>query len=162
MAVPFQHRRMNSATRALYTILISEFVYDTDSDEVYVGDGVTAGGLLVGGGGGSTLVPVINKTSNFVAAGAETGTRYTNTGAGGTVVGTLPAATVGLAFGLSISATQILRFDAAGTDTINYAGTASAAGGVIEGNVIGWFLMIECHVTGRWTVTNVQGGWTVT
>lgn len=114
------------------------------------------------GGSSSTTVTVVNKTANFSITSGESSTRYTNTGAGGTVVGSLPAAVIGLNYGLSINAAQILRFDANGTDTINWAGTTSAAGGTIDGNVVGWFLLIECHVTGKWIVTQIQGGWTVT
>lgn len=111
---------------------------------------------------GTGNVSVSNKTTNFSALSTESGTRYTNNGAAGTVVGSLPAATVGLNFGFSVATAQILRADADGTDTINWAGTVSAAGGTIEGNVVGWFIMLECHVTGKWTVTQSQGGWTVT
>lgn len=162
MAVPFQHRRGNTATRLALTLLPSELYFDTDTEELYVGDGTTAGGVLVGGGSGAANVTVSNKTTNFNALAVESGTRYTNNGAAGTVVGSLPAATVGLNFGFSVATAQILRADANGTDTINWAGTVSAAGGVIEGNVVGWFVLIECHVTGIWTVTQSQGGWTVT
>jgi hypothetical protein len=143
-----------------YTPLVSELFFDTDTNRLYIGDGTTAGGVIVGG----TSIPlsVINKTANFSAGTGESGTRYTNSGAAGTVIGSLPAATIGLAFALSVITAQILRFAANGTDVITWAGTDSAAGGTIEGNVKGWFLLLECHATGLWTVTQSQGGWTIT
>jgi len=162
MADVLQHRRGSSATRLGLTPAVSELFWDTDANSLYSGDGSTAGGILVGGPGAGSTVSVSNKTANFSITGAESSTRYTNNGAGGTVVGSLPAATVGLVFALSVAAAQTLRFAANGTDTINYGGTVSAAGGTIEGNVVGWFLLIECHVAGKWTVVNAQGGWTVT
>lgn len=161
MPIPFQLWRGDTAERTAATPLAGELFFDTDVDSLYIGDGVTVGGIPVGGTI-STLVIVSNKTTNFSILGVESSTRYTNNGAGGTVVGSLPAATIGLSFGFSVATAQTLRADAAGTDTINWAGTVSAAGGVIEANVVGSFVLLECHVTGEWTVTQSQGGWTVT
>lgn len=162
MSIPFQVRHLSSATRLATTPLSGELIYDTQTDELFSGDGSTAGGILIGGGTDGYLVPISDKATSFSILAPESGTRFTNAGAAGTVVGSLPAATVGLNFGFSVAAAQVLRADANGTDTINWAGTISAAGGTIEGNVVGWFLAIECHVTGKWTVTVSQGGWTVT
>lgn len=160
MSSVLKHRRGTTAVRTTITLADGELYRDTDTDAWYGGDGVTPGGILLDGG--ATTLVVFNKTGNFSALAAESGARYTNDGAAGTVVGSLPAATVGLNFGFSVATAQILRADANGTDTINWAGTVSAAGGTIEGNVVGWFVLIECHVTGKWTVTQSQGGWTVT
>jgi len=157
-----QHRNNTTAVRLSYTPFPGEFFFDTDTSLLYVGDGATAGGLLVGGGGTGSTVLVANKTADFPLAGADSGFRFTNAGASVTIVGLLPPATVGLVYGFSVAVAHTLGAVADGTDTINWAGTASAAGGTIEGNVVGWFALLECHVAGRWTVTQAQGGWIVT
>jgi hypothetical protein len=65
MAVQFQHRRMDTATRTAYTLLAAELVYDTDLDAMYAGDGTTPGGLPVGG----TSTAITSLTGPITAAG---------------------------------------------------------------------------------------------
>ena len=48
-----QIRRGTEAERLSITPLTAELIYTTDTQLVYVGDGVTAGGILVGSGGGN-------------------------------------------------------------------------------------------------------------
>jgi hypothetical protein len=43
-----QHRRAASAARVLVTPADGEFFVDTDTYYVYIGDGSTAGGVLIG------------------------------------------------------------------------------------------------------------------
>ena len=47
-----QLRRGTSGTRTTITPAAGELIYTTDTKLVYVGDGSTAGGTLVTGGGG--------------------------------------------------------------------------------------------------------------
>jgi hypothetical protein len=125
-------------------------------------DGVNYFAIRGAAGSTATTVPVVAKTANFSVSAGESGTRYTNVGAGGTVIGSLPAAVIGLNYGLSVIVNQILRFAANGTDVITWSGSDSAPGGTIEGNTKGWFIMLECHAAGTWVVTQSQGGWTLT
>jgi hypothetical protein len=48
-----QIRRGTEAERLTITPLTAELIYTTDTQLVYVGDGTTAGGILVGSGGGN-------------------------------------------------------------------------------------------------------------
>ena len=46
--------RITTADRTGLTPDIGEIIYDTDLDAYYGGDGSTAGGIAIGGGGGGT------------------------------------------------------------------------------------------------------------
>lgn len=50
----FQLRRGTNAQRTAITPLQGELLYTTDTKNLYVGDGTTAGGVIVSGGGGGT------------------------------------------------------------------------------------------------------------
>jgi hypothetical protein len=52
---PFQIRRGELNKVADYVAAEGEMVYSTTTNKVYVGDGVTVGGILVSGGAGGDL-----------------------------------------------------------------------------------------------------------
>jgi hypothetical protein len=52
MSQKIQIRRGVEAQRALVTPDVGELLYTTDGKQIFIGDGATAGGLLVGGGTG--------------------------------------------------------------------------------------------------------------
>ena len=54
MAIQF--RNLSSSEVATYTPLAAEPVYNRDTGELIVGDGTTAGGIIIGSGGGSGYV----------------------------------------------------------------------------------------------------------
>lgn len=123
--------------------------------------------LLASGGSLGTILGgrlVRARTADLTLTAAESWIHYTNTGAAGQVVFTLPAATlaneVGLEYFFTVTAAQNLRVAAAGTDTIQIAGQAATAGG---GNVncatIAGTLRITCTSTGKWTA-HAGGTWT--
>jgi hypothetical protein len=56
----FQLRRGTNAQRSAITPLQGELLYTTDTKTLYVGDGTTAGGTLVSGGGGSGALYAIS------------------------------------------------------------------------------------------------------
>lgn len=89
------------------------------------------------------------------------GTWYTNTGATGEIILTLPTAATGRRFMFAVDAAQYLRVKAAGTDTIRDAATVSAAAGYIRANVAGNVLEVTCIASGKWYVTRKIGTWTV-
>jgi len=154
-----QHRRAASAARVLLTPAAGEFFVDTDTWYLYVGDGATAGGILVGNFAAGIVTAT--KTSNYSILSGDNGTRYNNIGAGGTVILSLPAAAAGLQFAGAVFAAQYLRFTADGSDVIKYGGTDSAGGGYIRSNQSGAFLQLEAHGTGAWIVSSDSGSWSV-
>ncbi len=96
------------------------------------------------------------RTADLTLTVAESGIHYTNTGAGGQIVFTLPAATltneVSATYQFTVTAAQNLRVQAAGTDTIQIAGAViTAGGGNVTSNTIAATLRITCTSTGAWT-----------
>ena len=68
---------------------------------------------------------------------------------------TLPAATVGLRFPFGTDSAQKLRLTAAGSDTIQRAGTTSGAGGFYETAAEDGFQgAIRCWKSGQWIIEN--------
>jgi hypothetical protein len=57
-----QLRRGTSGTRTTITPAAGELIYTTDTKLVYVGDGSTAGGNIISGGGGG-LTDIVNDTT---------------------------------------------------------------------------------------------------
>jgi Major tropism determinant N-terminal domain len=70
MSQKIQIRRGVEAQRALITPDVGELLYTTDNKEIFVGDGVTPGGLLVSGGTGVGFVQKIRGTQ-AIASGAD-------------------------------------------------------------------------------------------
>lgn len=101
------------------------------------------------------------KTSNYTVMVADTGVLFNNSGAAGAVTNTLPAAIVGLHYGLDVETAQNFAFKAIGTDTIRSAGTASAAAGLIFSSTVGGTVHITCNVAGKWVVDSLIGSWSV-
>src|ERR1700685_3855952 len=71
MSQKIQIRRGVEAQRALVTPDVGEMLFTTDDKQLFVGDGATAGGLLVGGG---TMVGYVQKIrgTQAIASGADT------------------------------------------------------------------------------------------
>ena len=55
MSQKIQIRRGVEAQRALITPDVGELLFTTDNKQLFIGDGATAGGLLVGGGTASVM-----------------------------------------------------------------------------------------------------------
>lgn len=61
--------RITTADRTGLTLDVSEVVFDTDTESLWIGDGATAGGIEVGTGvGGSSWSEVTVTDANFTAA----------------------------------------------------------------------------------------------
>lgn len=95
------------------------------------------------------------KTADFTITAAESGTLFTNRGAAGTVIGTLPATPYkGLRYGFYTVAGQILRVTAGTADTliaVNDA-TADSAGFETASLLIGNFIEVIGDGTGWMTI----------
>lgn len=96
-----------------------------------------------------------NKTSDYTIVASDNFTMFSNTGAGGTVVLTLPAIANGYMFGLRCEAAQVLRFtsnegsNVIGTSTTQTSVSVTAIGGVIwvYSNAAGTKWIVEQHGT---------------
>ena len=79
MAIEVQLRRGTSAQNATFTGIVGELVYTTDTKDLYVHDGSTAGGTLVGGGAASiadgsiTYAKIQDIAANNVFLGNDNG-----------------------------------------------------------------------------------------
>jgi hypothetical protein len=70
MSQKIQIRRGVEAQRALVIPDAGELLFTTDTKELFVGDGTTAGGLLMGGGSNAGFVQKIRGTQ-AIASGAD-------------------------------------------------------------------------------------------
>jgi hypothetical protein len=108
---------------------------------------------------------VVARITDLALTTAESGILYTNTGAGGQVIFTLPAATltnnVGCCFGFCVRAAQNIRVVAAGADVINLAAAASAGGGRIDSNTVRSMVWLYVSGAGFWDAIE-NGTWTAT
>lgn len=149
-----QHRRSNTAGVAAATPAAGEVLINTDNQQLYVGNGVDAGGFLVG------RLIIESKTSTYAVLATDNGKHFNNAGAGGAITFNLLAAVPGLSYGFGVADAQNVIVDANGTDIIVAAGLSSSAGGNFSSNVQYSFLLIECHVAGVWMISSMIGPWT--
>ena len=81
-----QVRRGTNAQRLLITPLPGELIYTTDTRNVYVGDGLTLGGILVSGSGGGLLTEDVQDICGpMFTGGTHTGISFTYDDETGTV-----------------------------------------------------------------------------
>jgi len=94
------------------------------------------------------------KTANYTLTANDCGKTFTNEGAGAAVTFALPAATaarVGLWYRFVAKASQEIRIDPNGTETIALdTGAQQAAGAYITFNLIGERVSVECVKAGEW------------
>lgn len=102
------------------------------------------------------------KTAAYTITTAENGTGFTNAGAPGAIVLSLPPATVGLHYYFRVSAAQELRIDPNGTETISLpsTGVPGAAGKYLVADAVGESVHLVCAVAGSWSVFGAHGTWT--
>lgn len=105
---------------------------------------------------------VAAKTAAYTVTAAESGKRFTNTGASGAIAFTLPAAAIGLEYWFWVGAAQELRIDPNGSETIALpsTGAQSAAGKYISADAVGEWVHVECVKAGEWAVMGYLGTWT--
>jgi hypothetical protein len=124
---------------------------------------IISGGLIIEGAQRRTNFGSVEAhTADDTLTAAESGTTHTNAGAGGAIALTLPPATVGLNYNFVVRATQELRIDPDGTETISLpsSGAVQAAGAYLTANAIGEQVTIFCDTAGTWAVRSYNGTWT--
>ncbi len=105
---------------------------------------------------------VVSKTTNYTLVANDQGTAFTNTGASGTVIFTLPAAVLGLSYAFSVEVAQILEVLAVGSDVLRIGTAQSVAAGNLQSIAIGSTLILKCTKAGVWSAMGgVSGTWTV-
>lgn len=107
---------------------------------------------------------VAAKTADYtVVANTDNGKTFTTAGATGTVVFSLPAATVGQWYQFVNKAdTYELRIDPNGSEVMALPSTGAlqTAGSYLTANAIGESVQIQCVVAGVWDVVAYTGTWT--
>lgn len=108
---------------------------------------------------------VVTKTTGTTAVTADQANSdvvLTNTGAGGAITFTLPAATPGMRVTAFLKAAQELRLDPNGTETIALPSTGAqgAAGKYLVADAVGEYVQLLCVVAGTWSSIGYFGTWT--
>lgn len=92
----------------------------------------------------------------------ESGTIHTTVGASGTVVLTLPPATLGLEFFFYVGEAQALQIEPASGEFISLpsTGVPEAANDYITADLEGESVHLMCCEAGKWAVMGFTGTWT--
>lgn len=100
---------------------------------------------------------ITNKTANYTIVAADlTGrTKFTNSGAAGTVIFTLPTAAANYRTAVRIVEAQIVTITPQAGDTIFMGGTTLAAGTSVSAKVVGFEFIIESYAANKWVVRGV-------
>jgi len=153
----------------------SASVVEDNSGNAAIANDLTVGGNLsvagsvvfgtplpvVSGGTGVTGFGVVtSKTAGYAVLAADSYKDFDNNGAAGSVTFTLPASTVGLAYGFAVMEAQNLVVDAPGGVTIYLGALSTTAGGTITSNEVGSYLFIKCRSATEWIVQSSMGSWT--
>lgn len=108
--------------------------------------------VFIGGGSNSTT----SLTADRTLAASDNGITINNTGAAGTVIATLPAS-AGISANWKVharvTAAQILRLKAQGTDTIRFDSIEGVAAGCLQAAELGACITIEYQGAGKFYVT---------
>jgi hypothetical protein len=123
-------------------------------------DSVTHANLILSGQLQRFKSKVQAKTADYTITTDESGTIFTNDGAGGAVVLTLPAAAAGLRYTFITVTSASFKALRAGTDVIYYDGTNTYT--YAEKALLGHSLTLVCTKTGVWSVESIGGTWTFT
>lgn len=105
---------------------------------------------------------VTARTTNLSVPTAASRTTYSNEGAGGTVVFTLPTASAGLEYEFYVLAAQTLNVTANTGDTIRLGASVSASAGNITNAIIGGYVRLVALNATEWIASAPVGVWTVT
>jgi len=105
---------------------------------------------------------ISTKTADFSVTYGEHQTAFNNSGAAGTITGTLPVARVGYEYTFVVTTAQALRVDPNGTETIALpsTGVPGAAGKYLTSSTVGNTLTVVADTTGTWRVKSYTGTWT--
>lgn len=142
MAVPYLFAERSGRVPASY--LDADFAYLLERST-----GVTGFGLVTA------------KTASDTLTAAQSYQTFTNEGAAGPVILTLPTPAAGLEFTAAVVASQTLILDVTGSVVIALGpGIESTAGGQVSANEPGAFVTLKCLSATRWQAIAGGNGWT--
>jgi len=109
---------------------------------------------------GRAPITVFDKTAAYTILSSECGCCFTNDGAAGAIVLTLPVGEEGLHYYFNVRAAQELRIDPNGTETISLPsdGIPGAAGKYLTANALAESVHL-LFVDGNWCVLGYTGTW---
>jgi hypothetical protein len=106
---------------------------------------------------GSGTLSVSPQTGSGAISGSDSGKRLTNTGAGGNITLTLPAASVGLSYSFTVVAAHSIIIARAGSDNIRDAGGSDYV--QLSSSTLASTITVSCISSAKWTVDNYYGSW---
>jgi hypothetical protein len=102
------------------------------------------------------------KTSNYSVLAGDSNTSFDNTGAGGTVIFTLPSYTAGLQYCFTVTAAHALEVLAPASNHIAVGTSNSASAGNIQASAVySTACIVATSVSNQWAATSTTGSWTV-
>lgn len=107
------------------------------------------------------LLNVEAVTSDPTPTSNDSGTVYTNQGAGSQVTITLPEASAGRQFTFIVEDSDGITVQAAAGDTIRQAGSVSSAGGTASSTTIGDTITLIAISSSQWFAVASHGTWTL-
>lgn len=102
---------------------------------------------------------ILTKTADYQITVSDNGATFTNNGAAGTVILTLPSPTVGLRFSFNVVTAQTLLIDVGGSIIIALAEVTSTAGGNASSASPYSFLTLKCLTSTLWSAGAMGGTW---
>lgn len=110
--------------------------------------------------GGSSYT-ITAKTSDYSVLTGDKYTGFTNSGAGGTVIFTLPSASSGEWFEFYVQTAQTLQILCPASHTLTLDGVATATAGNIQTNVVGSYVRVTATGSNTYIGTNAGGDWQI-
>ncbi len=107
----------------------------------------------------SSSTNVINETTSQTITTSQSGTLFTNIGAAGTVIMTLPAAAEGLKYRFACVAAFTLSVLAVGSDVIYNGTESSTAAGTVSSNTVTSTIELVGVSGGKWLAFGPTGLW---
>ena len=118
---------------------------------------VNAQGQLTAASSSRTLIA---KTASYNVATSESGSTYTNTGAGADIVATMPSWASGLVYTWVITAAHKVTVTFAASNVCYDGDTVTTAAGTVATNVVGRTITIMASdVSNTWMAIAGSGGW---
>lgn len=112
--------------------------------------------IAASGGGNKTVTA---KTGNYSVLSGDAGVVFTNTGAAGTVIFTLPTAASGLNYTFYVDAVHVVEVLAGASTTIQLGGSISSSAGNFQAGTSGYCVTVVAISTTQWVATAITGNW---
>jgi len=118
--------------------------------------------LGTGGGGGGGSTSIVVKTSSYAIQAGDSEIIFVNTGAGGLVTLTLPAATQNLHFRFIVTNANGIKVQLHAGDSMQVGNGNATAGGYAQSTILGACLDLFATASGQWFAFNQDNNWSLT